>query len=128
MLVSWDPGGESLDPAGVADLAEDIIVQGVAASALLLTAQQKVAVHTPVAVHVEAPVQGHHADCLLLALGGHDGLPAHWTPRGKPPVEILNTVDLIAGVNSEGDPVQALVANNTGETVGVVGFACQHRI
>ena len=71
------PRGEGLDPPGVTALAEDVIVQGVAAPALLLAAQQEVAVHTPVAVHVEASVQGDHPHRLLLALSGHDGLPTH---------------------------------------------------
>ena len=77
---------------------------------------------------MEAPVQGDNPDGLLLALGGHDGLTAHRAPRREPPVEILDAVDLVAGVHSEGDPVQALVADNTGETVRVVRFACQYRI
>ena len=47
---------------------------------------------SPVAVHVEAPVQGHHPDRLLLARGGHDGVAAHGAPGSKPPVKILNKV------------------------------------
>ena len=77
---------------------------------------------------MEAPVQGDHPDCLLLALGGHDGLPADGAAWGEPPVEILDTVDLITGVHREGDPVQALVADHTGETVGMVGFTWWYRI
>ena len=117
------PRGEGLDPPGVTALAEHVIVQGIAAPALLLAAQQEVTVHTPVAVHVEAPVQGHHPDRLLLALGGHDRLPAHRAPRGEPPVEVLDAVDLVTGVHSEGDPVQALVADDAGEAVRVIWFA-----
>ena len=41
---SW---GERLDPPGVAALAEDVIVQGVAAPALLLATQENTAVNTP---------------------------------------------------------------------------------
>ena len=44
---------------------------------------------SPVAVHVEAPVQGHHPDRLLLARGGHDGVSAHGASGSEPPVEIL---------------------------------------
>ena len=117
------PGGEGLDPPGVTALAEDVIVQGIAAPALLLAAQQEVAVHTPVAVHVEAPVEGHHPDRLLLALGGHDRLPAHRATRGEPPVEVLYAVDLVTGVHCEGDSVQALVADDAGEVVRVIWFA-----
>ena len=40
-------GCERLDPPGVASLAQDVIVQRVAAPALLLTAQQHAAVNTP---------------------------------------------------------------------------------
>ena len=38
---------EVLDPAGVAPLAQHVIVQRVAAAALLLAAQQHAAVHAP---------------------------------------------------------------------------------
>ena len=40
-------GCERLDPPGVASLAQHVIVQRVAAPALLLTAQQHTAVNTP---------------------------------------------------------------------------------
>ena len=100
-----------LDPPGVAALAQHVVVQRVAAAALLLAAQQHAAVHapaqprqqvniffiyqifsgSPVAVHVEAAVERHDPDCLVLAGRGHDGLAAHRAPRGEPPVEILNT-------------------------------------
>ena len=44
---------------------------------------------SPVTVDMEAPVQGHHPDRLLLARGGHDGVAAHGAPGSKPPVKIL---------------------------------------
>ena len=47
---------------------------------------------SPVTVHMEAPVQGHHPDRLLLARGGHDGVSAHRAPGSKPSVEILKFV------------------------------------
>ena len=73
---------------------------------------------------MEAPVQSHHPHGLLLTLGGHDGLPAHRAPWSKPPVEVLDAVDLIAGVHCEGDPIQALRADHAGEAVWVVRLAC----
>ena len=97
---------------------------------------------SPVAVHMEAPVQSHHPDCLLLARGGHDGMAAHGAPGSKPPVKILkmmrfnfcfceflgfhlNAVNLICSVHSEGDPVQALGADHASEAVGMVRLACK---
>ena len=72
---------------------------------------------------MEAPVQRHHPDSLVLARGGHDGVPADGAPRSEPPVEVLDAVDLVTGVHSEGDPVQALVADDAGEAVRVIWFA-----
>ena len=40
---------------------------------------------------MEAAVERHDPDGLVLAGRGHDGLAAHRAPRGEPPVEILNT-------------------------------------
>lgn len=37
-------------------------------------------------------------------------------------MEILNAVNVPAGVHGEGDPVQAAVAHHAGEAVGVVGL------
>ena len=117
--------GEGLDPPGIALLAQHVVVEGVAAAALLLAGQQQVAVHAPVAVDVEAPVERDHPDGLLLLLAGagHDGLLAHAAPRREPPVEVLDAVDLVGGVHGEGDAVEALVADEAGEAGGVVGLA-----
>ena len=73
---------------------------------------------------MEAPVQRHHPDSLVLARGGHDGVPADGAPWGEPPVKVLDTVDLVGGVHGEGDPVQALGADHAREAAGVVGLAC----
>ena len=54
-----------LDPAGVAPLAQHVIVQRVAAAALLLAAQQQVAVNTPVAVQVETEIQTFYKNYYL---------------------------------------------------------------
>ena len=39
-------------------------------------------------------------------------------------MEILDAVDLVGRVHREGDPVQALLADQAGEAGGVVRFAC----
>ena len=72
---------------------------------------------------MEAPVQCHHSLGLLLG-HWHDGLLAHRAAGCKPPVEVLNAVDVVGSVHREGDTIQALCADNTGEAVGVVRLAC----
>lgn len=37
-------------------------------------------------------------------------------------MEILNAVDISAGIHSEGDPIQAAMAHHAGEAVGMVGL------
>ena len=71
---------------------------------------------------MEAPVQCHHSLGLLLS-HWHDGLLAHRAAGSKPPVEVLNAVDVVGSVHSEGDTIQALGAHHTGEAVGMVGLA-----
>ena len=39
-------------------------------------------------------------------------------------MEIFNAMDLICRIHSEGNPIQTFVADNTDETVWVVGLAC----
>ena len=56
-LAGGDAGGEGLDALGVAALAQHVVIERVAAAALLLATQQQVAVHTPVAVKVETEKQ-----------------------------------------------------------------------
>ena len=77
----------------------------------------------PVAVHMEASVQSHHPLGLLLS-HRHDGMLTHRAPGSKASVEVLNAMDVVGSVHSEGDPIQALGADHTGEAVGVVWLPC----
>ena len=75
----------------------------------------------PVAVDMKAPVQSHHPD-ILLARCWHDWLFTHRAPGSKPPVEILNTMNLIGCIDCEGNTIQTFSADHACEAVGVVGF------
>ena len=122
-LIWSDPGCQGLDPPSIALLAQHIIIQWIAASALLLTGQEEVAVHTPVTINVEAPIKSHHTHSFLLARCGHDRLVADRAPGGKPPVKILDTMDLVSSVYCEWYPIQALATHYTAEAVRVVWLA-----
>ena len=72
---------------------------------------------------MEAPVQRHNPDRLFLPRLRHDWLLAHRALGCKPPVEILDAVDLVGCVHREGNPIQGLATHDTGETLGVVWLA-----
>lgn len=97
---------------------------------------------------MEAAIQSHDPDRLLLTLLRHDGLATHRTARrvlparergreggrnkkerlclcvgnAAVPVEVFYAVDLGGGVHGEGDAVQTAVADHAGEAAGVVGL------
>lgn len=77
LAVSGDFGGKVLDAAGAAALTQDVTIQRVTASPLTLGGQEQTTLLTHVAVDVEAAVQRHYPDGLLLSRFGHDGLATH---------------------------------------------------
>lgn len=120
--ISGGLGGECLDAAGVTVFAEDVSIQRVAALVVPLR-KQRAAVLTAVTLHMEIPIQRHYTDRLLLARCRHYWLMAHTAARSKLLVEVLDAVDVVGGVHSERDPVQAAVTHHAGEAVRVVGLA-----
>lgn len=112
-----------MGPLGVAGLAEDVAVERVAAVAVVLGRQLQITIFAPVTVHVEAPVQGDHANGLLFARLGDDGLLAGAAPGRELLVIVLDTVDLAVRRHREGHVVEHLGANLAPETVWMVGLS-----
>ena len=78
----------------------------VVAAVLVLGREEEVAILAAVALQVEAPVQGHHANSLLSAAGGHDGLMAHGAFGCKAAVEAWDAVDLVGSIRGERHSVE----------------------
>ena len=72
---------------------------------------------------MKAPIQSHDSHRLLLSWSWHDGMTTHRAARSKPPVEVINAVDLVCSVHSEGNSIQTLGADHAGETVGMIWLA-----
>ena len=80
-------------------------------------------IRIPVTFHMKAPVQSHDSHRLLLSWSWHDWMTTHRAARCKPPVEVINAVDLVCSIHSEGNSIQTLGADHAGETVGMIWLA-----
>lgn len=123
LAVGGDFGREVLDAASATALAQDVAIQRITASALPLGRQQETTFLTDVTVDMEASVQRHYPDGLLLAPFWHDGLTAHGAARRIFSMKVVYAVYLRGGVHSEGHPVQAAVAHHACETARVIGLS-----
>lgn len=112
--------GQRLDSFGVAALAEDVIVQGIAAASVRLRGENQPAVLALVAFDVEAAIHRDDADGLLLARLRHDGHVAHAAPGGKLFVEIFDAVNLVGGIDGERDSVERFATDYAGEALRMV--------
>lgn len=102
-------------------MAEQVPIQGETAAALLIT-QLHPAVLTVVALKMIISVHGNHPHNVLTALGGEDRLATCRTLGGVILMVVGDTVHLVGEVHSEGNAVQALVADNTTEAAWVIGL------
>lgn len=78
-----------------------------------------------VAINMETAVEGNHPDSFIKARFRHDRLLADTAARGKLLVEVVNAVNLVSSVYSEGDAIQGLVAHDTREAAGVIWLTCR---
>ena len=118
----WDPGPHLDQFCPVAGVAEEMVPQGVT-PLVWLVSQLHLALLAHVAVHVEVLLHGHHPHRLLGPLHRRDSLPTRSTFRGEDTMEVIDTVNFVVKVDSEGDAVQTIVADAAAEAARVVGFA-----
>ena len=76
-----------------------------------------------VAVHVEVFLHGNHSYGFLGALHRRDSLTTTRAFGRKDPVKVVNAVDFVVKVHSEGDAVQAVVTHTAAEAARVKSFA-----
>jgi len=69
---------------------------------------------------VEAAVESHHSNSLVLSRLWHDRQTTHAAPRGELFMKVLDAMYLVGGVDSEGDAVQRLAADDAAEAARVV--------
>lgn len=120
------PAGASAAARGtalhVARLAEEMVIQGVAALVRGLHRQEDTAVLTSVAVFME--VSSHALDFEgVLPVLGDDGIPTDAAHGGKFPVEVIQAVHLVLAVQGKALVPDAPGAAHTGEAGGVEGLA-----
>ena len=117
-----NPGAHLDEFAPVAGVTQQVVAQGVA-PLVRLVRQLHLALLADVAVHVEILLHGHHPHRLLRPLHRGDSLPAGGTLGGEDPVKVVDTVDLVVEVYSEGDSVKALIADAASEAARVESLA-----
>lgn len=109
-------------PLHVARLAEETVVQRVAALVRGLHRQEDPAVLTPVAIFME--VSSHALDFEgILPVSGDDGILTDAAHRGEFPVEVVQAVHLILAVQRKALVPDAPGTGDTGEAGGVEGLA-----
>ena len=118
----WDPGPHLDQFCPVAGVAEEMVSQGVT-PLVWLVSQLHLALLAHVAVHMEVLLHGHHPHRLLCPLHRRDALPARGALWSEDPVEVVDTVDLVVEVYSEGDSVKALIADAASEAARVESLA-----
>lgn len=109
-------------PLHVAWLAEEVVVQGVAALVSGLNRQEDPAVLTPVAVFME--ISSHALDFEgILPVSGDDGILTDAAHRGEFPIEVVQAVHLVLAVQGKALVPNAPGAGHTCEAAGVEGLA-----
>lgn len=109
-------------PLHVAWLAEETVVQGVAALVRGLHGQEDPAVLTPVAVFME--ISSHALDFEgILPISGDDGILTDAAHRGKFPIEVIQAVHLILVVQGKALIPDAAGTGHTREAGWVEGPA-----
>lgn len=109
-------------PLHVARLAEETVVQRVAALVRGLHRQEDPAVLTSVAIFME--VSSHALDLEgILPVSGDDGILTDAAHRGEFPVEVIQAVHRILAVQGEALIPDAPGAAHTSEAGGVEGLA-----
>lgn len=110
--------------ARIAFSAVEMVVERVAAAALLPRAQRSAAVLARVARHVEALVQSHDANRFFSATLGNYRLAATSASGGISFMKVFNTMYAVNSIHCERYTIEALLTHNTCETAGMVGLAC----
>lgn len=112
----------SSTPLDVARLAEEVVIQRVAALVGGLHRQEDTAVLTTVTVFVEVPT--HALNFVgVLPVAGDDGILTDAAHGGKFPVEVSHAVHLVLVVQCEALIPDAPGTGNTGEAGWVEGLA-----
>lgn len=123
LAVSGDFSREVLDATGTAALAQNVTVQGIAASSLTLRGKKKSTFLTHIAVHMKTAIQCDNPHGLLLSRLRHYRVPTYRTAGGKLPVEVINTVDLRGGIHGKRHSIQATSTYYACEAARVVSLS-----
>lgn len=108
----------------IALLTKNVAIQRIVGSLLTIHGTEKqAAVLTLVAMDVKAAVESDNTNCLRLARFRDDAKPTHVTLWREFVVEVFDAVNLVRGVDCEGNSVQRFPANNANEAGGVVRLA-----
>ena len=126
VVLSRDPGellghpGPHLDElAQVTGVAEQVVAQGVA-SLVRLVSQLHLAVLADVTINVEVLLHGDYSDCLLSALHWGDALTTGSTLGSKDSMKVIDTVDLVVEVNSEGNSIKTVITDAASEAARMI--------
>lgn len=109
-------------PLYMAGLAEEVVIQRVAALVGGLHRQEDTAVLTTVTVFMEVPSHALNFEGILPILGD-DGILTDAAHGGKFPVEVIQAVHLVLVVQREALVADAPGTGHTGEAVWVEGLA-----
>lgn len=119
---AWLSAAPSSTPLQVAGLAEEVVIQRVAALVSWLHRQEHTAVLTTVTVFVEAPSHALNFEGIL-PVSGDDGILTDAAHRCKLPVEVSHTVHPVLVVQCEVLIPDAPGTGHTGKAGWVEGLA-----
>ena len=85
--------------------------------------QLHVAIFTNITVNVEIFLHSNNSDSLFSALNWSDSVSTTRALGSEDPVEVIDAVDLVVEVDSEGDTIKTLIADAAAEAARVECFA-----